>query len=321
MKTNFINLRQYLIRGVRLAATLMAAAVLIMTLIGLSAPQVSAAPTAQSGPPGSLDPTFGNGGVVITDMGSADTIYGMAVQPDGKIVVAGTSEALHPSVSLARYNIDGSLDTTFGTGGKVTAPFALGEYAAYAMALQSDGKIVVAGTSSNDFFLARFNADGSPDNSFDIFSPYNRTNLGGTDIAKSVAIQNTVNGDRIVVAGNSGQDFAVARFIDGTLDPNFGEGTPTLPKGATITDLDGNDSGNALAVQNDGRLVVAGTADGLGDTRYALAAYTLAGSSNISYIYNPPGGEGFDNYHHEAIAQQSDGGLVVAGFREIFTGG
>ncbi|MER7466539.1 calcium-binding protein [Streptomyces sp. NPDC097981] len=114
---------------------------------------------------GSLDPTFGTGGTVTTDFGGFDIAFGVAVQTNGQIVVAGYSDSGGTfDFALARYNTNGSLDPTFGTGGKVTTDFG-GFDAAFAVALQADGKIVAAGSSdssgTSDFALARY-MDGTP---------------------------------------------------------------------------------------------------------------------------------------------------------------
>jgi len=107
--------------------------------------------------PGDLDLSFGTGGKVTTDFRPlSDSAYGLAIQGDGKIVVAGSSV-------LARYNPDGSLDTSFGTGGKVTAVIGIA-----AVLIQGDGKIVAAGSIAPggyccQFALARYHSDGSPD--------------------------------------------------------------------------------------------------------------------------------------------------------------
>ena len=101
---------------------------------------------------GSLDTTFDSDGKVTTDIGSGDTAYSVAIQSDGKIVAAGTrGGGLEGNdIALARYNTDGSLDTNFGTGGKVTTEVGTNDYA-YSVAIQSDGKIVAAGGAGMDF--------------------------------------------------------------------------------------------------------------------------------------------------------------------------
>lgn len=123
---------------------------------------------------GTLDTTFDTDGKVTTAIGSIDDrIYAIALQPNGKIVVAGFAyTGSSYDFALARYNTDGSLDATFGNGGKVTTPFGTGSDDAYAIALQPDGKIVAAGVatiagSGFDFALARYNIDGSLDTTFD----------------------------------------------------------------------------------------------------------------------------------------------------------
>src|SRR5262249_13072636 len=117
---------------------------------------------------GDLDPTFGTGGIATTDNNSYGVaVYGLALQGDGKIVAVGGG-----GFALARYNLDGSLDPTFGSGGTVFAILIPGDSqeSARSVALQSDGKIVVAGftlgTRGNDFLLARYNTDGTLDQSF-----------------------------------------------------------------------------------------------------------------------------------------------------------
>ncbi len=121
--------------------------------------------------PGDLDPTFGNGGKVITDFGSGESANAIVLQPDGKLIVAGGTNALTGDFLIVRYNGNGSLDTSFGNGGRVSTDFGAVDRAA-AVVLQPDGKIVAAGNSSSsgfsfrDLVLARYNADGSLDSTF-----------------------------------------------------------------------------------------------------------------------------------------------------------
>src|SRR5262245_37609274 len=125
-----------------------------------------------------LDITFGNGGIVTTDFSQRDdAAYAVALQPDGKLVVVGMSRLPPPcfcssDFALARYNNDGSLDTTFGVEGKTVTDFSGNEDWASALVVQTDGKILVAGSSarpgspSGNLGLARYNPDGSLDTEF-----------------------------------------------------------------------------------------------------------------------------------------------------------
>ncbi len=158
-------------------------AVLLAWLLALQ--PVGALPAQAA--PGDLDLTFGTGGKVTTDFaGDGDLAFAVALQPDGKIVAAGRSSF---DFALARYNADGSLDPTFGTGGKVTTDFGFDE--AFAVALQPDGKIVAAGYavvgSSLDFALARYNADGSLDPTFGTDGKVT-TDFGNFDEALAMAL-------------------------------------------------------------------------------------------------------------------------------------
>ena len=198
---------------------------------------------------GSPDPAFGNGGTVTTAFtGSSAAGSAITIQSDGKIVVAGNSSGF----ALARYNPDGSLDTGFGSSGTVTITLGSGSFSgAYDMALQSDGKIVVAGTHSLNFALARFNRDGSLDRTFGRDGTL-ITDFGGNDWCTGLAIQ--ADG-KLVAAGDTenGWDFALARYDpDGSLDPAFGMG------GMVTTDLGSPVRGGDVAIQPGGKILVAG---------------------------------------------------------------
>ena len=124
-------------------------------------------------------------------------------------------------MAVLRFNTNGALDTTFGNFGKATIDFDQGggknDYAR-AVAVQPDGKIVVAGSADGNFALARYAADGTPDSSFS-GDGLVTTDLGGTDAGQGVAIQ--ADG-KIVVVGSSGGNFALARHsASGVLDPSF----------------------------------------------------------------------------------------------------
>jgi uncharacterized delta-60 repeat protein len=182
---------------------------------------------------GALDTSFDSDGKVITAIGSSiDAAYSVAIQSDGKIVAAGASVDNNEDFALVRYNANGSLDTDFGTGGKVTTDIGSDDDLANSVAIQTDGKIVAAGysygSSNIDFALVRYNADGSLDTNFGTGGKVTTPIGGSSDIGTSAAIQSDGN---IVVAGHSvngsNYDFALVRYA-GT-PPAPSTPVPTLP--------------------------------------------------------------------------------------------
>lgn len=167
---------------------------------------------------GTLDSTFGTGGIVITPIGIGNAqIASLALQPDGKIIAAGSaSNGLNDDFALVRYDDKGTLDPTFGTGGIVTTDFSGGNDDANALRIQSDGKIVVAGSASNgtdDFGLARYNADGTIDTTFGTGGKIVTSFGSGSDAAMAMVLQTD---GQIVAAGRAstttGNVFSFARY-------------------------------------------------------------------------------------------------------------
>jgi uncharacterized delta-60 repeat protein len=269
--------------------------------------------------PGDLDLTFGSGGKVVTDLGSEDQAHAVAVQSDGKIVVAGLSNG---DFALARYNRNGSLDTSFDGDGKVTTDFGSCCFdKAYDVAIQTviEGgqpveKIVAVGQTSQSgsklFAVARYNTDGSLDTTFDgdgkvttafIYSTPNFT--ASLAVAYGVAIQPGDN--KIVVAGKAtsnissmtfleNDDFALARYnLDGSLDTTFdGDGkllTNFGYSGAGSLSSLSNDIAYDVAIQSDGKIVAAGEAylecpAGQGRCRdFGLARYLPNGLLDVTF--------------------------------------
>ena len=164
---------------------------------------------------GDLDPSFGNSGKVTTSFFGTSQISTIAIQPDGKIVAAGsaTNSSGNTGFALARYNADGSLDTKFGSAGKVTTDFFGRNDLAKGVAIQPDGKIVVAGsaltgTDGFNFALARYNADGNLDADFGAGGKITADFSGKSSSAEGVSIQND---GKIVVGG-----YAQTGSADGT---------------------------------------------------------------------------------------------------------
>jgi len=206
-------------------------------------------------------PIFAIGnGTVATSFGSyEDSGKSVILQPDGKILVAGYSyhDILNSDFALARYNPNGSLDTSFDIDGKLITAFG-GQ--GLSIALQTDGKVLVSGFSYNsylsgnaDFALARYNIDGSLDTTFSGDGKLT-TNFGvGFNVSTGVTLQSD---GKILVVGTSGSGsaFALARYnLDGNLDTSFdGDGMLT-------TGLGSNASASSVVLQSDGKILVAGT--------------------------------------------------------------
>ena len=208
---------------------------------------------------GSLDAGFGDAGWVTTDFsGWTDIGRAVTLQEDGKIILAGYSTfGYGGGIALARYNPDGSLDLGFGSGGLVALDNNAG---AGAVTLQEDGKIVVAGDiedyPTEDFALAHFEADGTPDFDFGSGGLVSTDFSGGLDSAHDVALQ--PDGEIVVVRefdNGANPDIALARYnANGSLDLSFGGGD-----GKVTTDISaGYDIGEAVALLPDGRIMIAG---------------------------------------------------------------
>ena len=224
---------------------------------------------------GTLDPTFGSAGMVTTDFaGSNDEGYDVAIQPDGKIVVAGVTNSGgdNNDFALARYNPDGSLDGSFGSGGQVVADVIGASEVGQAMVLQPDGKIVVAGSIGYSLVLARFNTDGTLDPTFGSGG----TVTGSAPGASAMALHPD---GRITVAGavHSGSyNFSLARYnANGSPDNSF----------AANTDFFGGpDQISSIAIQPDGKIVAGGYAysSAIG-TDLALARYNSDGTLDSAF--------------------------------------
>ncbi len=238
---------------------------------------------------GAPDTSFDGDGIVLTPIGtSSEFAYGVAVQPDGKIVAAGFY--ISPTgndTAVLRYNADGTLDSTFDGDGIATRAFSTDTDEALSLVLQSDGKIVIAGCirgggTPNDFLHARFNQNGSLDTSFgtsgSLIVPFSNS----IDIALGVALQPD---GKIVSAGfgsnGTNNDFSITRLnTDGTLDAAFdGDGRVQTAVGTNA------DSANAIAVQADGKIVVAG--------RAVIGATADFGVVRYGYGLNPQGNDSF----------------------------
>ena len=284
-------------------------------LLGLACAVIAAGgvPALASGAsprPGDLDVTFSGDGKLTTDFGGSDLASAVAVQVDGKLVVAGTSDG---NFALARYGVDGALDPSFSGDGLVTTDVG-GTDDGQGVVIQTDGKLVVAGGSEGNFALARYTTGGGLDPSFS-GDGVQTTDFGVEDRATAVALQ--ADG-RIVVGGMSGDDFALARYdAAGALDPSFsGDGQQT-------TDFGGFDSGHDVAIGADGKIVLMGThAPGAAD--FAVARYTANGEldptfNGIGRVTTDFGRSSSTYDSGEGVAIQPDGRIVVMGYGAEFT--
>jgi uncharacterized delta-60 repeat protein len=270
---------------------------------------------------GDLDTSFSSDGKVTTAIGSGiDAALSVVLQSDGKIVAAGYSyNGSNYDFAVVRYNIDGSLDTTFDTDGKVTTAVGLGDDVAYSVVLQSDGKIVAAGYSfngsNNDFAVVRYNIDGSLDTTFDTDGKVTTAIGSGTDAALSVVLQSD---GKIVVAGyshnGSSLDFAVVRYnTNGSLDTTFsGDGIVTTAIGS------GTENAWSVKLQSDGKIVVAGYSHNGSNFDFAVVRYNTDGSLDTTFDTDGKVttaiGSGSDEAY--SVVLQSDGKIVVAGYSD-----
>lgn len=266
---------------------------------------------------GTPDASFDGDGRAFISFGDDASAAAMVIQSDGKVVVAGSvSSGGYSDFALTRLNVDGSLDSSFNGTGKVVTSLDTAYDDAEAVALQSDGKIVVAGYISGgaggDYALARYLADGSLDTSFNGTGKVVASIRSSLDVATAVVIQPD---GRIIVGGQSlgaSDDFALARFMpSGVLDSTFGTA------GIAITDFGGNaDTPSGMALQSDGKIVVVGHIYNVIGYDAAIARYNANGSLDASFS-----GDGKltrSGGYATCLALQGDGKIVVGEYFENY---
>ena len=270
----------------------------------------------------SLDTTFDGDGVVTTAFGTTrDYGIDVAMQADGKLLVAGVSgEWPSYKYALARYNTDGSLDTSFSEDGKVAIDLGASVDYGNSIAVQADGKILVGGASwaggQSNFGLLRFNPDGSLDTSFDGDGKVSTDFDLSSDSGTSTVVQ--VDG-KIIVAGdtdaNGNLDFALARYqADGSLDASFGVG------GKVITAIGtGNDSARGMTLQSDGKILVSGYSNSGSNTDFAVIRYNTDGSLDLGFgndgkVVIDTGSTSDDGF---SVAVGADGRIWLAGASNV----
>ena len=300
----------------------------IARTLALAAALMVASAVAAAAAPGQLDPSFGAGGTVVTEFPSSYSgARAVAVQADGRIVAAGfahTNNSIISDFALTRYDASGALDPTFGTGGRVRTDFGGRFDEALAVAVQPDGRVVVAGNSSDangsDMAVARYNSDGLLDTSFD-GDGMALVDFGSEASARAVALQPDGG---IVLAGGVSQpvgggccvsDFALVRLTSvGALDSSF-DGD-----GRVVTDFlagadNGHDVAQAVRVQADGRIVAAGAGvAGVVSVDFAVARYLADGSLDATFSDDGLVTTDFVGYFDEIRDLAVDnGGRIVTG--------
>jgi uncharacterized delta-60 repeat protein len=287
-------------------------------------------------PDGSLDTSFGNGGIVTTSFpGQGSYAFALALQPDGKIIAAGTDfvnftndDSSNTDFALARYNPDGTPDTTFSGDGQVATDFDGFNDDAFSILIQPDGKLVAVGSAKNpanfyDFATTRYLSNGTIDSTFGVAGKV-RTDFGdhNFDQARSAVLQ----GDgKIVAAGfaisQNGlvQNFAVARYSsNGILDTSFStDGMMQIDFGSCCQ------SASKVLLQRDGKIITVGYANTeSSDSDFLLARLNPNGSLDTTFgvAGNVRTSFGDLNAGANGAAFQRDGKMVAVGFQATFGG-
>ena len=314
----------------------------IIQLVGAACACLLATAPAASGAAGALDPTFGIGGKMTTQLFATGGYErpdprAIAVQRDGKIVVAGKYLGVVEDFMVLRYNADGTLDTDFGSNGVALTDFFGQVDEAGGVVIQGDGKIVAGGfavvglnpmgETNSAFALARYNSDGSLDPTFGVGGKVTTDFLDNLDQGTGVLLQ--ADG-KIILSGwvtqgpNDGTtyDFAVARYnSNGTLDMTFGD------QGKTFTDFNGDgDRAEWAVLQTDGKIILAGHAfSPVTHSDFALARYLPNGSLDPTFNGTGKVTTNFAGDFDElawSVALAPDGKIVAGGWADngpIFT--
>lgn len=286
---------------------------------------------------GTHDNSFGVNGIVTTDLlNTDDDANSVVIQDDGKILVAGRRDSVGISYGfvVVRYNDNGTIDSSFGNNGLITMGVQkVSQYYKACIGLQTDEKIIVGYTKKNNsksnIHVQRFNKDGSPDS---LFGKSGKAiiDICQFDVAKDLKIQKD---DKIVIVGysdygtDSSRNISLSRLkADGSLDDDFGK------KGLMITDISNfEDRANAIALQPDGKIVIAGYAgssSSIWNNDFITVRYLNDGTIDKTYSHNgrtktnilSDNFYGPSNDYAKALAIQPDGKIIVVGDNSDYDG-
>jgi len=282
--------------------------------------------------PGTLDSSFGrNGKVTINPTGfSSDVAYSVSIQTDGKIVASGTGKSTccdgetYSNYVTVRYNKNGDLDTDFAVKGVANTDFHGYDYSddfGYAVAIQADGKIIAAGTAWNDtriynFGMARYKLNGDLDSSFgrkgEVQTDIGNDSVFTNDYGRAITIQPD---GKILIAGSvyisQGHRIAVVRYTpaSGKVDRTFGI------NGRAVSSFTDDCLGTSVALQQDGKIIVAGT--DVTKSIFVVARFTKNGKPDSSFglygIVTTKLNKRTPGVTRVAVAVQADGKIIAAG--------
>jgi uncharacterized delta-60 repeat protein len=271
---------------------------------------------------GELDLDFGDYGIVVAKVSDREgEAHSIAIQKDGKIVVTGysiSSSTNNEEITLARFNVSGNIDNTFGKRGVVITSISSQKDIGECVAVQSDGKVVVVGTTDHkpttDIVLVRYDENGSIDYNFGIGGIVITDIKSSMDIGKSLVIQS--DGKMIV----SGFTYIINKFFMtllrydsyGVLDPTFGN------SGIVITEINGRRGKMDLALQSDGKIILVGPSEVESSHHFTVLRFNDDGSLDKSFGNNGVTKTIIGNYSEaESVALDYNGNIVVAGTTEL----
>ncbi len=287
-------------------------------------------------PDGIIDSSFGTNGIVTTPVGTAnDYAYALAIQSNGNILAAGYSEAsmIHNSTgkflapkkpsagiehnfTLVSYKPDGNLDESFANSGIALSQVGESFTSLSSAAIQSSGKIIVVGsfTSPNSLGIARFNSDGTIDNTFLDNGSKSYSPVGSLySTYTSIKIQN----DNKILIGGYAYISGKASFVISRADSNGNPDTNFGNDGYTITSMDSSVAVQSLAIQNDGKIVVIGNSFSNGEVHFILARYNTDGNLDNSFGNNgiviTPSLTGYKQDYSYSVLIQNNGKIIAAG--------